>query len=256
ALKYFRGKSALDESMILDNKLHVKVTAVYEDIPSASHFHFDILVAMVGEERVAKEAQSVTFLSENFNTYLLLKEGADAKALEKKFPGFLKKYFGPQIAAALGNDMDMDKFIATGNKWELTMTPLRDIHLKSDLKGELETNGSITYVYLFGAIAMFILAIACINFMNLSTARSSNRAKEVGVRKVMGSLRSHLMRQFLTESILITLFSFMLAIGVAYLLLPFFNDLAQKQLHLPFGSPFFYTMLFAAVLVVGLMAGI
>ena len=256
ALKYFPGKSALGESMILDNKLHVKVTAVYEDIPSASHFHFDILIAMVGEAGVAKEAQSISFLSENFNTYLLLKEGSDAKALEMKFPGFLKKYFGPQIAVALGNDFTMDKFIATGNKWEITMTPLRDIHLKSDLKGELAANGSITYVYLFGAITIFILAIACINFMNLSTARSSNRAKEVGVRKVMGSLRSHLMRQFLTESILITLFSFMLAMAIAYLLLPFFNDLAQKQLQLPFGSPVFYAILFAAVLVVGLMAGL
>src|SRR5258707_10578388 len=256
ASKYFPGKSALGESMIFDNKYNVKVTAVYDDIPAASHFHFDVLIGMVGEGRMAKEAQSVTFLSENFNTYLLLKEGADAKALEKKFPGFLKKYFGPQIAAALGNDFTMEKFIATGNKWELTMTPLRDIHLKSDLKGELEANGSITYVYLFGAITIFILGIACINFMNLSTARSSNRAKEVGVRKVMGSLRSHLMRQFLTESMLVTLFSFILAIGMAYLLLPFFNNLAQKQLLIPFGSPLFYATLFAAVFITGLMAGL
>ncbi|HTH57808.1 MAG TPA: ABC transporter permease [Cyclobacteriaceae bacterium] len=256
AEKYFPGKSALGESMILDNKLNVKVTAVYENIPAASHFHFDILIAMVGSSDVAKEAQSVTFLSENFNTYLLLKEGADAKALEKKFPAFLKKYFGPQVAAALGNDMNMEKFTATGNKWELTMTPLRDIHLKSDLSGELETNGNITYVYLFGAIAIFILGIACINFMNLSTARSSNRAKEVGVRKVMGSLRSHLMRQFLTESILVTLFSFLLAIGVAYMLLPLFNDLAQKQLQIPFGNWTFYGALLIAVLLVGLLAGV
>src|SRR4029079_1307878 len=108
---------------------------------------------------------------------------------------------------------------------EWTLRPLTDIHLHSDMQAELGPNSDIAYVYLFGAIAIFILAIACINFMNLSTARSSNRAKEVGVRKVMGSLRSHLMRQFLTESILTTLFSFMLAIGVAYLLLPFFNDL-------------------------------
>lgn len=256
AEKYFPGKSALGESMILDNKLNAKVTAVYENIPTSSHFHFDILIAMVGNTGVAKEAQSTTFLSENFNTYLLLKEGANAKALEKKFPGFLKKYFGPQIAAALGSEFTMEKFTANGNKWEITMTPLRDIHLKSDLKGELEPNGSITYVYLFGAIAIFILGIACINFMNLSTARSSNRAKEVGVRKVMGSLRSHLMRQFLTESILVTLFSFLLAIGIAYLLLPLFNDLAQKQLMMPFANPIFYLALFVAVLVVGSMAGI
>src|SRR5258707_6506837 len=92
--------------------------------------------------------------------------------------------------------------------------------------------------------------------MNLSTERSSNRAKEVGVRKVMGSLRYHLMRQFLTESMLVTLFSFILAIGMAYLLLPFFNNLAQKQLLIPFGSPLFYATLFAAVFITGLMAGL
>ncbi len=256
ALKYFPGKSALGESMILDNKYHVKVTAVYGDIPATSHFHFDMMVAQVGDTPPAKEAQSVSFLSENFNTYLLLKEGADAKALEKKFPSFLKKYFGPQIASALGNDFTMEKFLANGNKWEITLTPLKDIHLHSDLKGELEPNGNITYVYLFGIIAAFILVIACINFMNLSTARSSNRAKEVGVRKVMGSLRSHLVRLFLTESILITLLSFIIAIGLAYLLLPFFNNLALKQLQLPWTSLFFYLTLIGSMLLIGLLAGL
>ncbi len=256
AQKYFPGKSALGESMILDNNYHLKVTAIYEDIPAASHFHFDFLIALVGDLPAAKEAQSVSFLSENFNTYLLLKEGTNAKALEQKFPLFLKKYFGPQIASALGGDFTMEKFLANGNKWEITLTPLRDIHLHSDRKGELEPNGSITYVYLFGIIAAFILIIACINFMNLSTARSSNRAKEVGVRKVMGSLRSHLVRQFLTESILVTLLSFIIAIGLAYLLLPFFNNLALKQLQLPLTKPVFYLILVGAMLLIGLMAGL
>lgn len=256
AQKYFPGKSALGESMILDNKYHTKITAVYEDIPMASHFHFEFLVALVGDWPAAKEAQSSSFLSENFNTYLLLKEGANANALEKKFPGFLKKYFGPQIAGALGNDFTMEKFLAHGNQWEITLTPLRDIHLRSDRKGELEPNGNITYVYLFGIIAVFILAIACINFMNLSTARSSNRAKEVGVRKVMGSLRSHLVRQFLTESILVTFLSFLIAIAVAYLLLPLFNNLALKNLQLPLASPAFYLTLAGCMLVIGLLAGL
>jgi putative ABC transport system permease protein len=254
--KYFPGKSALGESMILDNKRHAKVTAVFEDMPAASHFHFDILIALVGEWPAAKEAQSVSFLSENFNTYLLLKPGADAKALEKKYPGFVAKYFGPQIASALGSDMTMEKFLANGNKWEITLTPLRDIHLHSDRKGELEPNGNITYVYLFGIIAAFILAIACINFMNLSTARSSNRAKEVGVRKVMGSLRSHLVRQFLTESILVTLFSFGIAIFLTYLFMPMFNNLASKHLIIPVSNPPFYLILLSCVLIIGLLAGL
>ncbi len=256
AEKYFPGKSALGQALILDNKYNGKVTAVFEDIPAASHFHFQILVAMVGDWPVAKEAQSTAYLSNNFQTYLLLKKDADAKALEKKFPQFLVKYVGPQIAQILGGDFTMEKFQAAGNKYEMTLTPLLDIHLHSDLKGEFEPNGSITYIYLFSTIAAFILVIACINFMNLSTARSANRAKEVGVRKVMGSLRTHLVRQFLSESILVTLVSFILAIGLAYLFLPVFNDLSLKQLTLPIGSPVFYLILIIASLVIGLMAGL
>lgn len=256
AEKYFPGKSALGQSLILDNKYNGKVTAVFEDLPPASHFHFQILVAMVGDWPVAKEAQSTMYLSNNFQTYLLLKNGADAKALEKKFPQFLAKYVGPQIAQILGGDFTMQKFEAAGNKYEMSLTPLLDIHLRSDLKGEFEPNGSITYIYLFSTIAAFILVIACINFMNLSTARSSNRAKEVGVRKVMGSLRSHLVRQFLSESILVTMVAFVLAIGLAYLFLPVFNDLSLKQLSLPLSQPVFYGILLAASLAIGSMAGL
>lgn len=254
--KYFPGTSALGQSMILDNKYNAKVTAVFEDIPAASHFHFDILVSMVGDWPIAREAQSSSYMNEDFNTYLLLKEGADAKALESKLPGFLEKYMGPQLAEALGGDFTMKKFNASGNKYEITLRPLMDIHLHSDIRGEFEQNGNIAYVYLFGTIAVFILVIACINFMNLSTARSSNRAKEVGVRKVMGSMRSHLVRQFLTESMLITLFSFVLSLGLAYLFLPAFNNLSLKHLQLPLGNPYFYLILFGAVIFIGMMAGL
>lgn len=256
AQKYFPNGSALGQELTLDNKYTAKVTAVYEDIPVTSHFHFDILIAMVGEWPVAKEALSPNFLSNNFNTYFLLKEGADGNVLEKKFPSFIAKHIAPQIVAALGNDFTMEKFLAAGNKYEYTLTPLLDIHLKSALKVELEPNGSITYVYLFSIVALFILAIACVNFMNLSTARSANRAKEVGVRKVMGSLRSHLIRQFLTESTLVTMFAFVVAVGLAYLILPFFNSVSQKQIQIPFGDPLFYSALFLATLVVGALAGI
>ena len=254
--KYFPGQSALGKSLILDNKYNAKVTAVYEDIPAASHFHFDILIAMVGDWPVAKEAQRPVYLSNNFTTYLLLKEGADGKALEAKLPGYLEKYVGPQIAQVLGGDFTMEKFRAAGNIYEISLMPLLDIHLHSDRKGEFEPNGNITYVYLMGIIALFILGIACINFMNLSTARSSNRAKEVGIRKVMGSVRTYLIRQFLTESTLVTFFAFLIAIAIAYLSLPSFNELAQKQLSLPVNSPIFYMGLIGAALLVGLIAGI
>lgn len=253
--KYFPGKSALGQPLILDNKRNAKVTAVYETIPVASHFHFDILIAMVGDWPVAKEAQSPVFLNNNFVTYLLLKEGADAKAFQAKLPGFLQKYVGPQIAQLLGGEFTMEKFQESGNKYEITLMPLTDIHLRSSIKGEFEPNGNITYVYLLAAVALLILVVACINFMNLSTARSANRAKEVGVRKVMGSLRSHLVRQFLMESALVTLFAFVLAIGIAYLALPIFNNLSLKQLQLPFASGTFYIMLFTTAILIGIFAG-
>ena len=255
AEKYFPNESALGKSLILDNKYNAKVTAVYENIPAASHFHFDILISMLGDWPVAKEARSPMFLSNNFQTYLLLREGTDPKALEAKLPDFLKKYMGPQIAQVFGPDFTMEKFKASGNLFEPTLMPLTDIHLYSNQIAELEPNGNITYIYLLGAIASLILAIACINFMNLSTARSANRAKEVGVRKVMGSLRSHLVRQFLMESILVTVVAFVFAVALTYLLLPTFNQLASKNLQLPFTNPIFYAALFGAALIVGLLAG-
>lgn len=254
--KYFPGKSALEQSMVLDNKYTARVTAVYENIPTASHFHFDILIAMTGSWPVAQEAQSTSYMSENFTTYLLLKKGASAQELESKFPKFLENHLGPEYARAFGDGFTMEKFRASGNKYNITLRPLTDIHLYSSLVGEFETNGSITYVYLFGTIAGFILVIACINFMNLSTARSSTRAKEVGVRKAMGSLRTHLVRQFLTESVLLTLFAFALSTGLAYLFLPVFNRFSLKELQLPFQSPVFYLILFATAILTGILSGL
>ena len=133
---------------------------------------------------------------------------------------------------------------------------MRDIHLHSNLEGELEANGEIAYVYLFAVIAVFILIVACINFMNLATARSANRAREVGIRKVMGSLRTHLVRQFLTESFVLSFTSFVLAVGLAWLFLPLFNDLAIKSLSLPFDELSFYATLIVAALVVGFLSGL
>lgn len=256
AEKYFNGKSAIGQSLILDNKYYTKVNAVYENIPSASHFHFDIIVAMVGEWPIAREAKSTSFMQENFLEYVLLKQGANPKDLEKKFPGFIEKNMGPEVLEVFGPDFTFEKFRATGNKYDLSLRPLTDIHLHSSVRGDIEPNGNIAYVYLFSIVAGFILIIGCINFMNLSTARSSNRAKEVGVRKVMGSMRSHLVRQFLIESTLIALFSFVVAVLLAYLFLPVFNYLSQKQLVLPLGNPIFYLVLLGGCLIIGFMAGL
>jgi len=252
AKKYFPNEEPLGQTLILDNRWNVKVTAVFEDMPKASHFHYDFLIALAG----LSEAQQTNFMSNNFNTYVLLRADADPKELEKKFAPYLDKFMGPQAAAVLGGDFTMEKFRAGGNIWQYTLMPLTDIHLHSDLTAELGPNGDITYIYLFSAIALFILGIACINFMNLSTARSANRAKEVGVRKVMGSLRSHLVRQFLLESILLSMASFVFAVALAWLALPVFNSLSQKDLELPLTNPAFYLVLGCASLFVGVLAGI
>lgn len=256
AEKYYPGEDALGKSLILDNVYHCKITAVYENIPDASHFHFDIMAALVGDTPPVRESKSDNFLSNNFNTYVLLRKDADPKNLDAKIPAFINKYMGPQAAAAFGGEFDVEKFRASGNKLDYYLSPLTNIHLHSDRTGELEPNGDITYIYLFSAIALFIMMIASINFMNLSTARSANRGKEVGIRKVMGSLRSHLVRQFLTESVLLSIFSFIIALGIAYLFLPAFNSALNKQLFIPYGSGVFYVILFLAALVIGVFAGL
>jgi putative ABC transport system permease protein len=250
--KFFPNEEALGQTLILDNNQNMKITAVYENIPTNTHFHFDILIAMEGLE----EAKRNVWYSNNFQTYFLLRDGADAAQLESKLPQLIMERAMPQLGEILGGDFSPEKFAAAGNKMEYTLQPLLDIHTKSSLQGEFEPNFDIAYVYLFSAIALFILIIACINFMNLSTARSANRAKEVGIRKVMGSFRSHLVRQFLTESVLLSFISMLLALAIAYLLLPVFNELSSRQLFLPFSEPVFYLVVLSAVLVVGILAGV
>ncbi len=251
--KFFPHENALGQQLILDNHDNYKVTGVYEDLPVANHFHFDLILSMEGNEDARK---NVNWLSNNYNTYVLLREGARYEDLQAKFPKMIDKYIGPLVKVVLGPEATMEKFYQAGNKLEYTIMPLTDIHLHSDLTGDFEPNSDITYVYLFSAVALFILIIACINFMNLSTARSANRAREVGVRKVMGSFRSHLIRQFLTESILLSLFSFLLAVGIALLAMPLFNGLSGKQLTIPLTNPTFYALLFAGAVLTGLFAGL
>jgi putative ABC transport system permease protein len=253
AEKYFPEGNALGKLLIIDDDVNHRVTAVFEDLPKNSHFHFDIFQSMVE----MSEAKSISLVGGNWmNFYLLLRRGVDPRDLEAKFPAFIKEHVGPQLADALQGDFTMEKYQAQGNLWRYWLMPVRDIHLYSDLDGELEAHGTITYVYLFGAIALFILIVACINFMNLSTARSASRAREVGIRKVMGSLRTHLMRQFLTESFVLSFIAFVLAVGIAWLFLPVFNDLAVKQLSLPFDQPLFYLALLVALVFVGFLAGL
>ena len=227
-----------------------QITAVYEDMPANSHFHFDFLLAMEG----LPESKNGMWLSNNFQTYLLLEEGASAIALEEKFPAMIEKYLGPQVQQMMG--ASLEDFEKAGNSLRYYLQPLIDIHLHSDLSQEFEPNGNITFVYIFSAIALFILLIACINFMNLSTARSAHRAKEVGIRKALGSFKSQLIGQFLTESVMLSFIALLLAMGMVELMLPWFNGLSGKALASNyFGSAQFTLGLLGTAVVVGLLAG-
>lgn len=250
--KFFPNEDALGKTLILDNEINAKITAVYENIPANSHFHFDILISMAGLE----EAKATVWYSNNFQTYFLLREGTDLALLQTKLTKLVVDRAMPQLKELLGGDFTMEKFVEAGNKMEYRIQPVLDVHTKSSLQGEFEPNFDIAYVYLFSAIALFILIIACINFMNLSTARSANRAKEVGIRKVMGSFRSHLVRQFLAESVLLSIVSMVFAVALAYLVLPFFNNLSSRQLFIPFGEPAFYLVILLTTLLVGILAGL
>lgn len=250
--KLFKGEDPVGQSLILDNINDYKITGVYEDIPENTHFDFHVLLAAEG----LAEAKSPQWLGNNFQTYILVNPGADISEMEQKIAALTEKHLTPVLKQAMGEDFTLEMFKASGNKVEYTLQPMLDIHLHSDLMGEFKANFSITYIYLFVAIAVFILLIACINFMNLATAKSSNRAKEVGIRKSMGSGRADLVFQFMTETFLMSLISFVLAVFIASLLLPLFNELAGRNLVLPVESIGFYVSLLFGALIVGLIAGI
>jgi len=250
AKKYFNEEDPLNQSLILNNDRIVKVTGIFEDMPETSHFTFDIMMAMEGLE----ESKNQIWLSNNFKTYFTLREGSDPQVVEQKLNDLLYKYAGEQIKQIMG--FTMEEFEKQDNKASFFIQPLSSIHLKSDLVAEMGPNSDIQYVYIFSAVALFILILACVNFMNLSTAKSAERAKEVGIRKVLGSYRIHLIRLFLSESIVISCISAITAIILAQSLLHPFNNLAGITLTIPYASLMFWITILSGSFVIGLSAGI
>jgi putative ABC transport system permease protein len=224
AKKYFNRTDVVGQTLLINDDEPYRITGVMKDLPIESHFRFDFFLA-ISDLAASREA---AWLSNNFVTYVVLKPGTDPGRLDAKFPGFIRKYMGPQLQDVL--HVTVDGFERAGNYYHFSLFPLTKIHLQSRSVDDLAPNGNIEYIYIFSAIAFLILLIACINFMNLSTARSANRAREVGVRKVLGSQRKYLITQFLTESILVTLGAAALALILAWALLPLFNSLSGKEL--------------------------
>lgn len=252
ARKYFGTTDAVGKQIETDENRSTlyKVTAVIKDIPPNSHFRFDFIFTMKG-----LDYPFGNFLSHNFQTYILLKPGTDDKAFEKNFNQFIDRYVIPQ-AKEFMNIGSMDEFRKAGNRLEYSLQPLTKIHLFSDRTPELGVNGNIQYVYIFSAVALFVLLLACINFMNLSTARSAGRSREVGIRKVLGSEKKALVQQFLLESTITATLATLLAIGIAALCLPWFNELSGKELSLTdLVRSRQVVFLLLLPLVVGLLAG-
>jgi putative ABC transport system permease protein len=240
ATKYFGNEPALGQTLQNQQGETFKVTGVMADVPFNSHFRFDALISRNTRPQVTQQTSWGGF---GVYTYIQLPEGYDLSKMYAVFDKIIKERVNP-IFEEVGIQV----------KYELQR--ITDIHLHSKIQDEAESGGDISYIYIFSAVAAFMLIIASINYMNLATARSANRAKEVGVRKVMGSQRAQLIYQFITESVLLAVSSLVLSLILIYALLPAFNELANK--HLSFGEVMQPTVIFSLigiVLFVGVIGG-
>ena len=251
ARKYFNSTDVIGKALLLNNTTNYKITGVIKDMPVQSHFHFDFIKATSEME----ESRSPFWLNNNFNTYLLARPGTDEKTINNYLKEATKKYAEPQLLQITHSSFD--DLAKKGDRYSYVTVPLTRIHLYSKISSEIEPSGNIQNIYIFIVIAIFILLIAGINFMNLSTARSAGRSKEVGVRKVLGSNRSNLITQFLTESVLTSFIALASALAIAALLLPYFNRLSGKQISLGlFSTPWLLPALLLTALIIGLLAGL
>lgn len=257
ATKYFQEGNPVGKVVYLNNDKTKPYTVkgVLEDIPNNSHLYgFDFFLSLAGEP--FQPGEQTSWLSNNYVTYFKIRKGANLDQLQKKLTAdMMDNYHIPQSNAA---GVQVPEWLI--KSLNISFQPLSTIHLYShDIRSysaNTGNNGDIRFVWLFGGIAGFILLIACVNFINLSTAKSASRAKEIGLRKVVGSYRSGLIRQFLTESTLYSLLSIVLGIVLAWLFLPLFNQVAGKQLVFPWSSPWLFPIIGLTVVVVGLVAGL
>ena len=229
AKSFFGNEDPIGRSIKINTDTsYYTVTGVVVDPPVTSHFGYSMIASITSNKR----SNSDFWLSNYLYTYVLLSPDASVKEVEKKFSSVLEKYIGPQLEQVLG--ITIDEFKASGNRYGLYLQPLLDIHLNPDIEAGLRPTSDKKYVYVFSIIALLILVIASINYMNLSTARSAGRAREVGVRKVVGSSRSTLIRQFLVESVLLSFISLIFAIVLIEITLPYFNNMVQLHLSMQY----------------------
>lgn len=243
--RYFKDENPIGKMLVLDNEYSLMITAVFEDFPANSHLKADFLAAMATLEKIEGLEQMMEDQSNNYATYVLIKPNSNIKHLESRIGTMLDKYY------PLNQDGRKLSEAYRYHTW-----PLKDLHLFYTLDSETEPNGNYIMIYVFTGTAILILLIACINFINLSTARLSQRAKEVGLKKIVGAHRTALFFQFVLEAFFLGLLSLLLAFGVVYFLLPEFNTFLSKSLRFPaLSSPLVLIGLVFILLFVSLVAG-
>ena len=248
ARKYFGNEDPINKEIRLDNTANFKVTGIFKPFPANSQMHPQMLLSFntLNDDKVYGRNQLATNWGNNsFFTYLLLPDHYNIDRISSQFPAFIDKYMNSpgQPRQSKFTQLHIQRFL--------------DIHLHSHLDDEVEQNGDIKRVYIFSAIALFILLIACINYMNLSTARSTLRAKEIGIRKVIGAQQKEIITQFLSESVLITYFSLVLAVNLTWLLLPLINRLSELGLSInSLFQPIILVSVLLLPLIIGLISGI
>jgi putative ABC transport system permease protein len=239
AKKYFGKQDPTGKVIEIDKYRRLKVTGIAKDVPSNSHLNFDLVMPL---SNYYNQDWFKVWINNNHFVYVLLDEHTDKAQLEKRFPQFMQKYMGKEMARM-------------GAHFDLALTPLQDIYFEPASAFDNVKHGDKTVVYIFLSVAVLILVIACINFMNLSTIRAVERSKEVGLRKVMGALRNHLVWQFIGESILLTVISCILSIGLLELLMPLYNQLLGYSLTVTWSALPIYLFLLGVIIAVGFLAG-
>lgn len=239
AEKYFKNEDPIGKTLLIDNKQEYLVTAVMKNVPANSYYSFDFIAPFeVVLQQNSELAES--WRSHWVHTYFLLREGLAPSTIEARFPEFINTYIEEEFRY----------------RYRPELQPLSEIHFNDELSGEWGENLNQLYIYIFSAIAVFVLMIACINFMNLATARSASRAKEVGLRKVFGAFRRQLIRQFLTESVVISFVALFFAIGLVEFALPWFNGITQREVSIRyFENNLYVTSVFVITLFAGILAG-
>ncbi len=251
AKKIFGDEDPINKMLQVNTRKEpYKITGIMADFPENTHFNADILTSFVTNSR----ANDTEWLNNSFTTYVLLKPGALAGSLENKFPGMIEKYVGPRVQQMF--HISLSDFLAQGNRYNFHLQPVTKIHLDPSVQHDAKPATDPKYLIIFGSIAILIIVIASINFMNLSTAQATKRAKEIGVKKVSGSSKGMLILQFLTDSTIISLIALVLAVVIVLLALPFFNDLLDTKVNFnPFSHYYYIPTLIGFAIFVGILAG-